>query len=422
MIGVAYTGVGQPDTFDIRIYDVDSRDCVYSHSSDGLLAGIWTHEKHLRFAIILPGEKVSVWQVAFAPGCRHSKVADDLAAPPGLNPARPFLFNSTLYTISYISRNILKIWDSRNARYPLCTDDICFNGSAMAFSPNGSRFACETIGSDIHLWEDRGGGYAIWWKLTSSVTSPIPLFSSDDNSVIAWNQSMLQLFSLKDSKDSATPTSVDASRTVGQRRPFIVNFSLGEQCIAFARLGGNEVTVVDRRSHDWRMNIDVGMQVQGLKIGHNAITVEGVRQLVTWDLPKERDVSVGSTATVKDSVRTTVLKGLVNWGPKLISISPDLLMLAEIWSERETGTAGSLNIYDVETGAKIGGAKTDHDTPWFSPDGRQVWCGEAVGEVQGWEVVESSGSSKIELTPLAGNRPKAGPGDPPVVTPSRTMD
>jgi len=349
---------------------------------------------------------MTVRQVAFAQGQIHSDVGDPLAVPPGLNPTGPLLFHPTLCRVSYISGNTLKIWDSLNGRYLLCSKDIGFDGAAMAFSPNSHLFTCRTIGSDIHLWKDSSGDYVIHRKFTLSITSPTPLFSPDGNSIIAWNRSMLQLFSLV---DSATLPFVDASQSSRQGRPWILGFSPGEKYILFARLGSNEVTVVDYQSHGWRLDIDAGMEVYGLKVNGNTITVEGDRRLVTWDLPKEGDVSVGGAVTGQVSAQTTMLKGLENQGPKFTSISPDLCMLAEILPKYVTGIAGSLTIYDVETGVMIGGTKVDCDTPWFSPDGKQIWCGMDVGEVQGWEVVKRSGSPKIDLVPLTGSPPKGWP-------------
>jgi len=404
MIGVAYALDLVPNTFEIRIYNVRSREHVCSHPSEGLLVGIWTHGEYLRFAIILPTEGMAVWQVKFAPGQSPSKVANGLAAPPNLDPARPLLFDPTLHRVSYISEDTLYIWDSLNERHLLYSEDVGFNESAMAFSPDGRLFACGTIGSDIHLWEDHEGDYTIHRKFTSSVISPTPVFSPDNGSVIVWNHTMLQLFSLK---DLAALASIDAPQTSGRRSSFTVEFSPGEEYIAFARLGSNQVAVVGRRSRDWRLEIDAGMEVHGFKISGNTIIVEGEWKLVTWDLGKEGDMSAGGTVTVKDSTRTAMLK-MRNRGPKFTSISPDHLMLAAV-----SGAAGSLTIYNMETGVKIGGVKTDCDTPWFSPDGNQVWCSRDVGEVQGWKVVKSNGSLKVKLDPLTGSPPEGWPWRPP---------
>ena len=410
MIGVAYTAESSPNTFVIRIYDVYSRVCVGSHSFDGMLAGIWTHAEYLQLAIILPVEVLTVWQVAFVQGYNHRTQIGDFSAPPDLDPTRPLLFHPTLLRASYISGDTLKIWDSLGARYLLCNDDVGFNGSAMTFSPDGCFFACATIGSDIHLWKTHGGDYAIQWKFTSSVMSPALLLSPVNGSVIAWSRSMLQLFSLE---DSATPATVDAYRTSGQGRPFILQFSPGEEHIAFARLGSNEVVVVGCRSGDWRLDIDAGMKVYGLKTGSNTIIVEGDRKLMTWNLFIDNDISAGSATAVGDPARTTMLKCLKHQGPKFTSISPDLSMLAALWPKSKTGIAGLLTIFNMETGMKVGDAKTDGDTPWFSPDGKQIWCGVDNGQAQGWEVLKRNGSPKIELVPLTGSPPEGWPWQPP---------
>jgi len=402
MVGVAYTE--ESDTF-IRIYNIHSGERIHTHQCVGSLAGMWANSGSLQFAIIVPAEKMSVCGIAFAPGHCYENVTDTLAAPPGINLTTPLLFSPSPYRVSYILGHTLKVWDPQGRRYLLSNEDASFNGSAMAFSPDGGFFACGTVGSDIYLWKGHTSGYAFYRKLPSSFTSPAPLFSPDNKSVIAWGRSMLQLFSLE---DSATPAPDDTFQTSGQKRPFILEFSPDNSSVAFARLGDKVVTVIDLKSCARRIVIDAGTEVYGLKFSDDAIAVGCRQELIVWDLSKGGGASDGK-ATIKDSVRTTGLRSLVTRRPEFTSISPDLLMLAETWSGRKTGNVGSIVVYDVETGVQIWGTKVDCDKPWFSPDGGQIWCDVGAGEERGWSVVKTSGLDEIELVPLTGSPPETWP-------------
>ena len=403
MIGVVYFKDSSPDTFSIRTYNVGSGECVRAHLLDGYFAGIWTHKESLRFAVILPDWKIIVREIPFALGDSYTDLTDPLPTPPDLNPAEPFLFFPVLNRISYISRGSVTIWDIRNKKYLLTAKDVAFKASAMSFSPNGHFFACGTIGSDTYLWKDGTDGYTLHQKLTSSVMSPTPLFSPDNNSIITWARSTIQLWPLE---DSAIPTSTDTPQASGQGHPFVLEFSPDIRFAAYARLSGNTVTVIDPQSGTKRLVVDAGMEVYGLKVSNNTVTVEGNEKLVTWSLPVQGGAP-DRTATVEDSIQTKSLNNLNNCGPELTSISLNPPMMAKILyrGKTKTGTNSSLNIYNLDTGVMIGEVEGDYDMPWFSSDGSQIWCDGEAGKKQGWRIVAIDGSSDVELVPLTGSPP-----------------
>jgi hypothetical protein len=405
MIGVAYIEDSSPDTFCICIYNIGSGERVDSHLIDGCFTGIWTHEESLRFAAILPDWRIAVRDIPFAPGRDYRDLTDPLPTPSDINLTEPFLFSPTLHRISYISDDAVIIWDIQSERYLLFAQDAAFKASAMAFSSDGHLFACGTIGSDIYLWKDGPGGYAFHQKLVSSITSPAPLFSPDNGSVVTWGHSTIQLWPLE---DSATPTSSDAPQASGQGHPFILEFSPDRGSAAFARLRDNTVTVTNPQSGAQRLVIDVGMEVHGLKVSNNTVTVEGSEKLVTWSLPDQGGAS-DRTATAEDSIQTTTLNNLQNRGPRSTSISLNPPMIAKIQSRHGTGTIRSLNIYNLGTGVKIGGIEADCDMPWFSSDGSQIWCEGETGKEQGWEIVTVDGLSDVNLVPLAEGPPEDWP-------------
>ena len=269
----------------------------------------------------------------------------------------------------------------------------------MSFSPDGSFFASGTTSSEVYLWKYDTNGYIFHRKLSSSVVSPTPLFSPGNDSLITWGRSMIQLWPLD---DSPAPASNDVPPTSGQRHPFILRFSPDGTSAAFARLGDNVVTVINPKSGAKQLIVDAEMEVYGLRICDDAVTVEGNSNVIAWDLPKGDGIS-GCTVTVKDSTRTKTLTGISRPSrPGFTSISPDLQKIAETLLSAETGSAGSLNVYNVDSGVLVwSGEVPDCSMPWFSQDGSKIWCVGVDGKEHGWKV-EGTGE-EIELVPLTEN-------------------
>lgn len=297
------------------------------------------------------------------------------------------------------------IWDSQTKRHLLQAQGTDFNGSTMAFSPDGHFFACGTVGSDLYLWKVYMGHCVLHQKFASSITSPTPIFSPDSASVITWGDSTIQLWHLE---DSAPPTSRGIPQASGQVDPFILKFSPSNGSAAFARPRDNVVTVIESKSGARRLVIDAGMEVYGLNVDDATVTVEGNQKIMVWGLPEECSEPV-HTATVADSVRLTALKTM-HRGPNYTSISPNLRMIAETWPPNN-GSTGWLVISDVETGSELCVVEGACSAPWFSADGRQIWCEVDGGGERGWRIAESSngGSREINLVPLAESPPESWP-------------
>ena len=403
VIGAAYIETSFLDTFAIRVYSIGSGEQVHSHWYDGRVVGIWAHEGSLRFAAIQPARKMTVWEVGLTPsgpGCHTvtTPVVETLTTPPDLNLTEPLVFFPALHKISYVSGNILKIWDAKEKIRSLHVRGLDFNGPTMSFSPDGRFFACGTVGSDVYLWKDCAGGYTFHRKITSSVISPSPLFSPDSSSVITWGRSTIQIWPLED----PVTTPDDILQTSEQRCPFVLGFSPDEGSVAYARLNDTTVTVINPRTGAQKTVIDAGVEIYGLRVDNDTVTVDGDGKLATWDLPKEDDASNG-TATLRDCVLSTTSEA--GFGSKHTSISPDLLMIARSWG----GRVGWLIISDAKTGKEIGATEVDCEVSWFTPDGSQIWCSGGVGKEQGWEIVRAGVSTKISLVPLAGSPPKGWP-------------
>jgi len=125
----------------------------------------------------------------------------------------------------------------------------------------------------------------------------------------------------------------------------------------------------------------------------------GEGKIVTWDLPAG-DHAPDLRANITDSVRTATFDNDRGIGEpeQDISISPDLHHVAVVWNRASMGSY--LCIHDVHTGQHLQTVTQDLysiSAPWFTSDGREVWCTRSRGGLDGWKIVEDSKSDITEL-------------------------
>ena len=406
MIGVLYLEPTTPGRFTICVYDLHSSECVSSHSFEGLFAGIWSRGAFLGVAAILPTENtLMVQELALSPG--HTNREDTLYHVPSIfEPSQPFLVLPTLNRLAFITGDTAAIWDLQTKGPLLWANNTSFKGSAMCSSPDGQFFACGTTGADIYLWKYSEDRYEFHQKLASSVLSPIPLFSPNNRSIITWDRSTIQLWPLE---DSATPVPTDLPQTPTSPKHFIFEFSPDQNYAAFARLEGNTATVLNLRSGVPRLVVDAEMEIYGLKFHNGTFVVEGERRFIAWDLPTEDRTPNAGANVAGGHIQSVALTAGRAGGPQSTSISPDLCRVAHVGTSSGTRPVGSLNIYEVGTGRYVGGTVPTFNMPWFSPNGKEIWCGGEVDKKEGWEIVKSDGSPSVSLVPLTGDPPEEWP-------------
>jgi hypothetical protein len=121
-----------------------------------------------------------------------------------------------------------------------------------------------------------------------------------------------------------------------------------------ARLKGNTVTVLDLKSGNSQLTIDMGMKIRGLRVAGSTIAVvEG--EVFTWNLPAGY-CTPSARANADNSVQTAMFDNpTLDLDPEVPygSISPDFKYIAII-----QGPFHSLNIYDGSTGKFLIGTKT----------------------------------------------------------------
>ena len=180
--------------------------------------------------------------------------------------------------------------------------------------------------------------------------------------------------------------------------PFILEFSPDGTLAAVARLWEDTAAVLDIKSGDLRLIIDTGVDILGLGVTQNTVVVIVEGKVVAWNLPAE-DCALSTRVNANDSVWTMMFDYSkychedISIAPHT-SISPNFNHIAV--THDQLGGCKALSIYDMATGKCLTGTRTDAYTPWFTPDGSEVWC--KFGD--GWAIIEDTESGLTKLEPL----------------------
>ena len=408
MIGVVYWGC---NTTIILTYDVVSGVRIHSHllgrpfSASGPLSGdipflndIWTHGESIRFATIRPAAAaIIIWDVRFASGTTPTEIEtfsipDDVRSV--LHADRIGNFTdlarllSTKCRLALAHKGGVLVWDTRNPKSLLSHTEIKCNAK-MSFSSDGRFFACSTDEPEIYLWKESPTGYTLHGTVVSSAGGSTPFLSPDGESIVA--------FELQDrtiqpwhTKNFTTPSSTLSTRAPQYTTNFILDFSPDGALAVVAGWGDNVVTVLDLKSSVPQLIIDTTMGVYGLRVTRNTVVILGEGMMVTWNLPVG-DCVPNARASTKDSTRTTNLSSWPEGDVIAASISPDVQHVAF------TTFGLLLYIYSASTGECLGHSSTGGIVPWFTPDGRGVWCAAGSGIAELWTITENGPRRMFEV-------------------------
>jgi len=380
--------------FTISTYNVLSGTHLYSHSAQGLpLNDIWTHGECLRFAAMKSGS-ISTWETGFYSTHTLTEV-ESLPIPGDFDSSRGFRFHPTPSRLAFIAGGRVKIWDAEDSKFVLDSADVELPRQ-MSFSLDGSFFACGTNGPESYLWKASPTGYTLHRKLMSNTEAFKPLISPNSESIIAFGDLVVQLWRTTDSTTSLSAVSTLASKR--SEKIFILGFSPDETLAMVTRMEGETVTVLDLKSGIPRLIIDTGMKVYALGVGGTTIVVVGEGKIVTWSLPAEEHVP-DLRVNINDSVLTTTFKHppfATSVPIPPTSVSPDLRRIAIV--EDRAPVTSYLHLYDVPTGQRLGYVAIKLGIiPWFTLDGREVWCVTSKDKVDRWKIVEGSESNVTKL-------------------------
>ena len=374
----------------ILIFDVASGVCVHSYSiNDGipLSKDTWTYGGSLRFATA-DAMSITIWEVGFTSGAALRQV-ETLHAP-DLDPRKFHLTNTNgrvervrfltaPYRLALFSEGKVMVWDFRNSKRLLHHTDTR-DSPKMSFSSDGRLFACSTAGSDVHLWKESPTGYILHGKLATNAGGPSPLLSRNGESIVVFGDRTIRLWR---TKSFTAPPSSMFTRDPQRVENFILDFSPNGMLAVIARRGDSTATVLNLKSGDPLLTIDASTKIYGLGVIGDTAVVMGDWKAITWNLPAGEfvpDARVGP----KESSRTIVFdsKYLFTLG---VSISSDSHHIALTLHDDKTRN-NFLCIYSASTGKALGLEVTRGHTPWFSPDGRDVWCANGSGEAEVWRV------------------------------------
>jgi len=382
-------------TFTVSIYHVFSGNHVGSCSvEEPTLHNIWTHGECLRFATMEQGY-ITVQQIGFTQP--DTITAIELLQTPSDSHRSGNFFLPNPPRLAFITGGRIKVWDAKNSKFLLDSADVEFP-RRVSFSLDGHFFACGTNGPESYLWEASPTGYILHRKLISNTSTSEPHISPNGRSIIVLGDSAVQLLRTTDSTTSPPAVSARASQR-GKGR-FILGFSPGEVLAAVAWMEEETVTVLDLKSGIPRLIIGAGMKVYALGLGRTTIVIVGEGKIVTWNLPAENH-GLDHRVNMDDSILSTTFDHppfpVLEPRPTT-SVSPDLCRIAIVGLDKHRRAGSRLYLYDVPTGRQLDSVSTGLEaSPWFTPDGNEVWCVTDHGEANMWNIVEDGKSGLTEL-------------------------
>ena len=364
-----------------------------SHHSSGsgeyIVEPIWTHEEHLRFAV-LRERSIVIQETGFtSPAVLHE--VESLPAPPyaiQLTHRPVFLPSLSRIALSYYTK--LLVWDARRSKI-LLRHRQGYGSSEMAFSIDGQFFAAPaSTAGDIYLWKDTSAGYLLHQRFPLRSSS---IFSPDGESIILHGEGTFQLWPTRG--QLFHPISILPAK-------YILGFSPDGTLAAVAHQRQHQFTILDLDSGDLRLILDVDEWIVGLGLTRNSIVVVLEKKVVTWDMPSGAR-SFSKKWKIPRSPRTTVPLSLPD-DPYIASISHSLGRIA-------VSGKTELCVFDGFTGHRACTKSSSLGFLWFTPDGCEIWSGssgnhprnpssEEGSSLMGWKIVENSRSGSAKLEPL----------------------
>ena len=374
-------------TVKIFVCDVASGVHMHSHTLNGdtpLSNNICTYGESLRFAAVGRRTRtITIWEVGFTSGATPTEI-ETLPAPDGYdNRYGSFLLLPAPCRLAIAFEGGVLVHDVRNSKHLLRYMGMNANlDIGMSFSSDGRFFMCSSE-SRIHLWKESSTGYILHETLATSIGDLSPLLSPNGGSIVAFDDRMIWLWRTK--KFTAPPSST-LTRAPQCTEDFVLDFSPDGMLAMVAMQGDNMVAFLNLKSGVPQLIIDAGMEVFGLGVIENTVVVIGFKEAITWNLPAGDHVP-GARMGLEECSRIVEFN---RWYPSMTgaSISPDSRHIAHIGGET------SLSICNASTGERIAKSKQLEGaiTPWFSPDGCDVWC---VNHGGGAEVWRFGGGQKV---------------------------
>ena len=379
MLGVLFDG-------SIIIYDVLS--CIEKSSHlipDPAHDIIWTSGEYLQF-FTEELESIVIWGVRFTSGYAPVQVG---SLPIPHNFPGNYVLLPTLSWLALYFRERIVVWDGQHQKFLLDSIDIG-DPRAISFSSDGNFFICGTESSEIHLWKKSPDGYLPYQKFVSCTVCTNPVFSQNGESIISFGDSVLQLWHTTKSFISSPSISTQASQDFDH---FLLEFSPDGSLVAVARRLNNTVTILDVKSSNQQLVINIDIEIYGIGFTGVKIMVVGDRKIITWELPTGV-CAVNVQENTSNGVQTAVFEHPAPTEYLLASVSPTFnhIAIGRVASPRE-----ALSIYDIHTGKRLAVVRSNGWLPGFTLDGNQVLCATASNQVDQWAIANDEGANTIKL-------------------------
>ena len=379
------------DTF-IHTYHLSGTEAGRHCAPKGqIIEPIWTHEKCIRFVTINPGS-VAVSEVEFT--LKNPPVeVESLPIADKIVGGHRFLFLPSLSRLAFTVRHTIQVWDAKAAKLLLQSELPPYFAADLvgSFSSDGRFFARLDRSGAARVWKESPTGYVLHQNLPF-ITSPSsiqPRLSPSGESIfISPDRRVFHLWHTRDQIPSLPSVS---------KNNFTLVFSPNERFAAFARRGGNVVTIFNPLTGDLQLTVDTDMGTVCLGMTGSTLIVAGEEKIITWDLPGG---DCALNASINDSVRTTILHHDQST-PDRGSISLDFSCIAFL---SKADMFQKLRIYDMPTGRCLTSAEVIRRA-WvgFTRDGREVWTASFhLDREKGWKIVEDSESGHMRLVPQVG--------------------
>ena len=393
MLAAAYRG-SEGGATGISIYDLLSGTYTHSHdvsSSEGrIVASIWTHDECFRFITMKqsPTTLITVWQLGSA--SIHTLTKVESFPGPGISvDPDAVLFLPTRSRFAFPN---VGIWDVRDS----LIQEIPMSNTVrnMSFSSDGRFFVYEDPNTGIQLWEESSPGYVLRGQLAPGIRYySEPLLSPNGKSIAASVDCETHLWNTED----PIPALSSAPTRPTVQTPFLLDFSPDGSVAAAARRSDMVVTVTDLKSSNPRSIINTGMEIYGLWVTGNVVTVFDGKRIVPWEL-SAGDRVLNASATINDAVQTITL------GPPAPSSRFHIAAISRHPNYIVTMGHG-LGIYDISTGNHLVGATARHvGALWITPDGCEVGFLTWERRVGGWKIIKDGKSNVIRLKCLPENK------------------
>ena len=371
----------------VIIYNVLSGTHISSHSLPGLaIKTIWSHGKHFQF---VTGElgTIFTWEVGVTSLCAPTKISS-LAIPDDFS-SYDHVLSFDCSQLACIKQEKVLVWDTQHNKVLLDSTEVnklC----ELTFSLDGYFFICGSHNAELYIWKKSSDGYLPHKKLITNSDRATPIVSPNGQSIVSFGDQILQLWNTTSSTTSLSRVSSQYREQYSHDLFFEISPD-GSLVAATLRLS-HVVTILDAKSGDPWLVIEMDTMICGMRITENKVFVVGDGKVIAWDLP-ERSCILDARRTVSNSIQTVAFSHTKHITILFASISPDLNYLA-IGS---FGTSDNLSVYDMDTGEQLVALNSGGWLPGFTPAGHEIWCANNCGYVEWWEIIKKDESNTIRL-------------------------